>query len=427
MGKKTCTAGQWSDCVGAVEPSPEVCDLDGLDEDCNGTSNEHCTCTPGETQECGKTGGICKKGIQTCSADAAWGSDCEGAIDPQAEICDGQKDEDCDGLVDNEDSDCKCINGTTEGCIGGRGVCAAGNRRCSNGEWSDCMPIMGPQPEMCDGIDNDCDGSPDNNASCPTGQVCSNGGCGCREGDTEDCMVTSLLGPCARGRRTCRAGEWGECTSTTTPQSEACDGVDNDCNGKVDDNNPCPNGRACVQNGTRSACATCSAATVAIDCPEQMPCRQPSCSTSGSCEYLPVDELTPCARTNALEGFCKSGSCQPPGRATGNRMNPGEALAAGERLVNGIYSLTCQSDGNLVMSHNDGSSEIVDWASGSSGAAAECVMQPDGNLVIYGAQMNVIWASNTAVPGTYVGNYLLLGQNTLRIMSSSGSVVLVLH
>jgi hypothetical protein len=75
---------------------------------------------------------------------------------------------------------------------------------------------------------------------------------------------------------------------------------------------------------------------------------------------------------------------------------------------------------------NDGSAEIVDWSSGSSGAAAECVMQPDGNLVIYGGQMNVIWASNTAVTGTYVGNYLLLGQNLLRIMSSSGSVVLML-
>jgi hypothetical protein len=108
-------------------------------------------------------------------------------------------------------------------------------------------------------------------------------------------------------------------------------------------------------------------------------------------------------------------------------MNPGEALGAGEKLVNGIYSLTCQSDGNLVMSHNDGTSEIVDWQSGSSGAAAECVMQPDGNLVIYGAQMNVIWASNTAVPGTYVGNYLLLGQNSLKIMSSAGALVLALR
>ena len=107
---------------------------------------------------------------------------------------------------------------------------------------------------------------------------------------------------------------------------------------------------------------------------------------------------------------------------SGNRMNPGEALNAGQSLVNGIYRVTCQADGNLVMSHSEGSSQVTDWSSGSSGAAAECVMQPDGNLVIYGSSMNVIWASNTAVPGTYVGNYLLLGQNTLRIMGPTGSV-----
>jgi hypothetical protein len=112
--------------------------------------------------------------------------------------------------------------------------------------------------------------------------------------------------------------------------------------------------------------------------------------------------------------------------ASGNRMNPGETLAAGQKLVNGIYSVTCQADGNLVMSHSEGSSQVTDWSSGSSGAAAACVMQPDGNLVIYGAAMNVIWSSNTATPGTYVGNYLLLGQNTLRIMSPSGSVVATL-
>jgi hypothetical protein len=37
----------------------------------------------------------------------------------------------------------------------------------------------------------------------------------------------------------------------------------------------------------------------------------------------------------------------------------------------------------------------------------------------HGASMNVIWASDTAVPGTYV----VLGQNSLKIMNPSGSVV----
>ncbi|HKU40917.1 MAG TPA: MopE-related protein, partial [Polyangiales bacterium] len=37
MGEQTCVGGEWSPCVGAVEPTAEVCDPDGLDEDCNGS------------------------------------------------------------------------------------------------------------------------------------------------------------------------------------------------------------------------------------------------------------------------------------------------------------------------------------------------------------------------------------------------------
>lgn len=92
-------------------------------------------------------------------------------------------------------------------------------------------------------------------------------------------------------------------------------------------------------------------------------------------------------------------------------------------MTNQVYRVTRQADSNLVMSHLDGSSQVTTRTSDSSGAAAECVTQPDGNLVIYSPSLNVLGASNTAVPGTYVGNYRLLGQNTLTIMSPTGSGV----
>jgi hypothetical protein len=47
-------------------------------------------------------------------------------------------------------------------------------------------------------------------------------------------------------------------------------------------------------------------------------------------------------------------------------------------------------------------------------------MQPDGNLVIYGGQMNVIWTSYT---DKNPGSYLVLGLNSLKIMRSDGTVL----
>jgi len=208
-GRQSCADGRWSECMGAVEPETEVCDAQLLDEDCDGMANEGCPCTPGETRECGMERGACKKGIQTCSDAAEWGADCDGATEPQTEICDGSVDEDCDGLTDDRDPDCECLNGQSQPCVAGLGVCLAGTRQCQDGAWADCVPSVMPTPEQCDGIDTDCDGLPDNNASCPNGQVCSNGHCGCRNGATQDCRVQGAAGPCAEGKQTCSNGGMG--------------------------------------------------------------------------------------------------------------------------------------------------------------------------------------------------------------------------
>lgn len=59
-GKQTCSKGVWSECEGAIEATDEVCDAERVDENCDGTANEGCDCTPGMMQPCGSDEGSCE-------------------------------------------------------------------------------------------------------------------------------------------------------------------------------------------------------------------------------------------------------------------------------------------------------------------------------------------------------------------------------
>ena len=190
-GYEMCVSGSWVSCT-APQPNQEICD--GLDNDCDGKIDEdlECVCTiqdVGVLFPCQDDPLICGEGYKTCEckdpscieftmsqcfAPCHWFPNPNEICDPTiGEALESEKcnnfDDNCNQLVD-EDLSAACYTGP-EGTVM-TGVCLPGEVICQEGVWGNydqneqfvpfyCAGEVVPQEEICNGLDDDCDGIAD--------------------------------------------------------------------------------------------------------------------------------------------------------------------------------------------------------------------------------------------------------------------------
>ena len=397
------------ECTG--DPRPEECNAS--DDDCDGRVDEDIAaggdCVDASAQ------GVCATGIESCRNGVFV---CESTVDASEEVCDGL-DNDCDGTVDEGILGGDCVTGDP-------GICAAGDLICINGMFI-CDAIELQRPEVCNAVDDDCDGrvdeglrnlcgrceeSPadgcdgididcdriiDEDAECPPGAACVDG----------ECRDPCSNNECAPGLQCVNGVCVDRCFGVECPAGQVCEGeglcvdpcadvvcgmnercVDGSCGPDDCSHTGCPEGQLCGEDGCFGhPCA-------GVECPPQTFCRDGECIDSCAALSCPLDEdcidgmcvPDPCHGVSCPGGICIDGSCGE--NECGDGCDEDAVCVDGQCVGDPCQGLECPPGERCVIGENGTAQCVYDEApttmeATDAGAAPEDagVSPPDMNPV----------------------------------------------
>ncbi|MFK7984423.1 MAG: hypothetical protein AB8I08_00200 [Sandaracinaceae bacterium] len=308
-GEPDLCGGGDSDCddVRDEDCEEDICGndiLDGEEEECDGPDlgDAVCSSLPGFSSGYLFCGDDCRFDTTFCSDEVCDSTDDEDEDDfigcadwdcfsdaaagccspsPGPDGCDSY-DSDCDFIVDED-----CASGPAEICSNGYDDDFDGDIDCDD---SDCVfPDLGP----CDGFDNDCDGIIDN------------------EDPMFGTSCGSNIGACVFGALECGSTGSLECVGGVLPSYEFCDDVDNDCDGLVDNGDEpiedCRGGDFCSSSSFCGSAGSCILDATPELCDDFEECTIDTCDPASRCTHTPRVGDAPCA---GGDGMClPSGTC----------------------------------------------------------------------------------------------------------------------